>query len=94
MSKPVLDLSQHADEAFYALIGRVSLLLVEQNVDAITITMFLRELVEAGGVRCGWSRCWRLPKTTSNAPPRHRSNKISVSERVWKDMSREETETK
>ena len=49
MSKPVLDLSQHADEAFYALIGRVSLLLVEQNVDAITITMFLRELVEAGG---------------------------------------------
>ncbi len=49
MSKPVLDLSQHADEAFYALIGRVSLLLVKQNVDAITVTMFLRELVEAGG---------------------------------------------
>ena len=49
MSKPVLDLSQHADEAFYAFIGRVSLLLVEHNVDAITATMFLRELVEAGG---------------------------------------------
>src|SRR6266446_8375407 len=49
MSKPVLDLRQHADEAFYALIGRVSLLLVKQHVDAITITMFLRELVEAGG---------------------------------------------
>ena len=49
MSKPVLDLSQHADEAFYTFIGRVSLLLVEQNVDAITATMFLRELVEAGG---------------------------------------------
>ena len=48
MSKPVLDLSQHADEAFYAFIGRVSLLLVEHNVDAITATMFLRELVEAG----------------------------------------------
>jgi hypothetical protein len=27
----------------------VSLLLVEHNVDAITATMFLRELVEAGG---------------------------------------------
>lgn len=49
MSKPVLDLSQHADEAFYAFVGRVSLLLVEQNVDAITATMFLRELAEAGG---------------------------------------------
>ena len=48
MSKPVLDLSQHADEAFYAFIGRVSLLLVEHNVDAITATMFLRELAEAG----------------------------------------------
>lgn len=49
MSKPVLDLSQHADEAFYAFVGRVSLLLVEQNVDAITATMFLRELADAGG---------------------------------------------
>jgi hypothetical protein len=48
MSKPVLDLSQHADEACYAFIGRVSLRLVAHNVDAITATMFLRELVEAG----------------------------------------------
>jgi len=49
MSKPVLDRSQHADEAFYAFMGRVRLRLVEHNVDAITATMFLRELVEAGG---------------------------------------------
>lgn len=49
MHKPILDLSQHMDEAFYAFVGRVSLLLVEQNVDAITATMFLRELAEAGG---------------------------------------------
>ena len=49
MSKPVLDRSQHADDAFYAFMGRVRLRLVEHNVDAITATMFLRELVEAGG---------------------------------------------
>ena len=48
MSKPGLDLSQNADETLYALIGRVSLRLVEHNVDAITATMFLRELAEAG----------------------------------------------
>ena len=40
---------QQANEALYAFIGRVSLLLVEHNVDAITATMFLREIVEAGG---------------------------------------------
>ena len=49
MDKPRLDLTQHANEALYAFIGRVSLLLVEHNVDAITATMFLREIVEAGG---------------------------------------------
>jgi len=48
MIKPVLDLSQHADEAFYAFIGRVSVRLGEHHVDAITATMFLRELAEAG----------------------------------------------
>ena len=48
MSTPVRDLSQHADEACDACIGRVSFRLVEHHVDAITATMFLRELVEAG----------------------------------------------
>ncbi|MGH7463372.1 MAG: hypothetical protein ACREMA_20375 [Longimicrobiales bacterium] len=38
----------YAHEALYAFIGRVSVLLVEHNVDAITATMFLREIVEAG----------------------------------------------
>src|SRR5258706_14816137 len=49
MDRPRLDPLQHAHEALYAFIGRVSLLLVEHNVDAITSTMFLRENVEAGG---------------------------------------------
>jgi hypothetical protein len=49
MSKPILDLNDDANEAFYAFIGRVSLRLVEHNVDAITATNFLRELAEAGG---------------------------------------------
>jgi hypothetical protein len=49
MSKPVLERNQGAHEAFYAFIGRVSLGLVEHNVDAITAANFLRELAEAGG---------------------------------------------
>ena len=49
MDKPLLDLTQCAHADFYALIGRVSLLLVEHNIDAITVTMFLREIVDAGG---------------------------------------------
>jgi len=49
MDKPLLDLAQWAHADFYALIGRVSLLLVEHNIDAITVTMFLREIVDAGG---------------------------------------------
>ena len=49
MSKPMLELNQGTHEAFYAFIGRVSLELVEHNVDAITAANFLRELAEAGG---------------------------------------------
>ena len=49
MDKPLLDLAQCAHADFYALIGRVSLLLAAHNIDAITVTMFLREIVDAGG---------------------------------------------
>jgi hypothetical protein len=49
MDKPILDLRQDTNTEFYAFIGRVSLLLVEHNVDAITVTTFLREITEAGG---------------------------------------------
>ena len=49
MDKPILDLTQQPNEDLYAFIGRVSLLLVEHNVDAITAAMFLREIAEAGG---------------------------------------------
>jgi hypothetical protein len=49
MDKPFLDLAQCAHADFYAFIGRVSLLLVEHNIDAITVTMFLREIVDDGG---------------------------------------------
>jgi hypothetical protein len=49
MDRPRLDPTPPDNEALYAFIGRVGLLLVEHNVDAITATMFLREIVEAGG---------------------------------------------
>ena len=48
MDKPVLELNHDAHEAFYAFVGRVSLQLVEHNVDAITAANFLRELAAAG----------------------------------------------
>jgi hypothetical protein len=48
MDRPRLDPLPDAHEALYAFIGHISLLLVEHNVDAITATMFLREIVEAG----------------------------------------------
>jgi hypothetical protein len=49
MDKPTLDLTQRAHADCYAFIGRVRLLLVEHNLDAITATTFLRESIEAGG---------------------------------------------
>lgn len=48
MDKPKLDRSQPGREDFYAFIGHVCLQLVERNVDAITVTNFLREIIEAG----------------------------------------------
>lgn len=48
MHKPKLDRSQHDREDLYAFIGRVSLRLVESNMDAITVTNFLREIMAAG----------------------------------------------
>jgi hypothetical protein len=49
MTKPKLDHTAVHEEDFYAFIGRVSLRLVEHNVDAITAMTFLREIAEAGG---------------------------------------------
>jgi hypothetical protein len=49
MDKPSMQRSPGTAGDFYAFIGQVSLLLVEHNVDAITATTFLREIVEAGG---------------------------------------------
>jgi hypothetical protein len=49
MNKPLIDFEQHNREAFYTLIGRVSLKLIESNVDAITVANFLREITVAGG---------------------------------------------
>jgi hypothetical protein len=48
MAKPKLERSQHAQEDFYAFIGRVSLRLVESNIDAITVANFLREVMATG----------------------------------------------
>ena len=49
MDQSIRDRAHHAHAEFYAFIGRVSLLLVEHNIDAITVTTFLREIVDAGG---------------------------------------------
>jgi len=49
MDRPKFTPLPHDQDAFYAFIGRVSVLLVAHNVDAITATMFLREIVDAGG---------------------------------------------
>lgn len=49
MEKPILDFNQNDNADLYTFVGRVGLLLVENNVDAITATTFLREIVEAGG---------------------------------------------
>jgi hypothetical protein len=49
MDKPVLDLGLQGREDFYAIIGRVSLRLIERNVDAITVANFLREILVTGG---------------------------------------------
>ena len=47
MPKPKLARNQQVREDFYAFIGRVSLRLVESNMDAITVTNFLREIMAA-----------------------------------------------
>jgi hypothetical protein len=49
MDRPRLAPLPHDHEALYAFIGQVSVLLVAHNVDAITVTMFVREIVDAGG---------------------------------------------
>jgi hypothetical protein len=49
MARPFLTPARNPQVDLYAFIGRVSLLLVEQNVDAITVVTFLREIAEAGG---------------------------------------------
>lgn len=48
MDKPHVDFKQHGREAFYAFVGRVSLQLIDRNVDAITVANFLREIAAAG----------------------------------------------
>jgi hypothetical protein len=60
MDKPLLDLRQDTNTEFYAFIGRVSLLLVEHNVDAITATTFLREITEAGGNALSTAQALRI----------------------------------
>lgn len=49
MDRPAVDLNQPADKDFYALVGRVGLMLVEHNADAISVANFLREIMDAGG---------------------------------------------
>jgi hypothetical protein len=47
MDKTQVDFKQNNQQAFYAFVGRVSLQLVDNNVDAITVANFLREITEA-----------------------------------------------
>jgi len=71
MDKPHLDLAQHAHADFYAFIGRVSLLLVEHNIDAITVTMFLREMVDAGGHALSLEQARHIASHYVDMPSRH-----------------------
>jgi hypothetical protein len=79
----VLDRSQHADDAFYAFMGWVRLRLVEHNVDAITATMFLRELVEAGGSTLRVEQAMAIaPNDVEGATPRHRGEGVCAWDRI------------
>jgi hypothetical protein len=49
MDTPTRDRTPRVHADCYACIGRGRLLLVEHDIDAITATTFLREIVEAGG---------------------------------------------
>jgi hypothetical protein len=48
MDKPPSDFKEHSQDAFYAFVGRISLQLIDSNVDAITVANFLREITAAG----------------------------------------------
>jgi hypothetical protein len=60
MDKPSLQRAPDTAVDLYAFIGQVSLLLVEHNVDAITATTFLREIVEAGGSKLSLEQARRI----------------------------------
>jgi len=62
MDKPIMYFDTGSKEAFYSFIGRVSLLLIEANVDAITATNFLREIAEAGGDALDTEAAMRIAK--------------------------------
>jgi len=61
MDKPTLDLTQRGHADGYALIGRMRLLLVEHNLDALTATACLRESSEAGGNALSLEQASSLP---------------------------------
>lgn len=69
MAKPLLDHRQGDDKDIYAFIGRVSLLLVEHNVDAITATTFLREIAEAGGSTLSLEQARRIAQNYVDMSP-------------------------
>jgi hypothetical protein len=68
MVKPMLDHTLADDKDLYAFIGRVSLLLVEHNVDAITATTFLREIAEAGGGALSLEQARRIAQNYVDMP--------------------------
>ena len=68
MAKPMLDYTQADDNDIFAFIGRVSLLLVEHNVDAITATTFLREIAEAGGRTLSLEQARRIAQNYVEIP--------------------------
>ena len=105
MDKPLLDLAQCAHADFYAFIGQVSLLLVEHNIDAITVTMFLREIVDAGGHAqsgtgqahclplCGHGQQTYLTRVAVLAHAKIRSRSMSSSEKRTCPVARNPSES-
>jgi hypothetical protein len=75
MVKPTLDYTQVDDKEIFAFIGRVSLLLVEHNVDAITATTFLREIAEAGGSTLSLEQARRIAQNYVDTSPSGSANR-------------------
>ena len=69
MDRALLTPRHDAHTELYAFVGRVSLRLVERNVDALTVVTFLREIAEAGGAALPLEQAQEIAKNYVESPP-------------------------